>query len=250
VDAAGSPAFAGTVTALAAVAAGGFVRGFSGFGGTLVMAPILALTQGPAPAVAMLVCLETVGSIQLLPEVWRRARWAEIAPMGLAAAAMVPVGVAVLVHTEPYWMRRIISALVIVFALVLASGVRYRGPPGRGLAVGVGATSGFLSGSVGVGGPPVVVYLLGGPAPAAVVRRDLIAYNLFTNAVAIVSLGGAGVMDLDLLARLAVLAPVFALAVHAGMVAVRFADEHRLRRVSLALVLAAGIVGLVSGNGG
>tara|TARA_Y100001934_G_scaffold45053_1_gene54441 strand:- start:5076 stop:5324 length:249 start_codon:yes stop_codon:yes gene_type:complete len=55
--------------AAAAAARGGALMGFTGFGGTLVMVPLLALVWGPTVAIAISMVVSLIATVQLLPRV-------------------------------------------------------------------------------------------------------------------------------------------------------------------------------------
>jgi uncharacterized membrane protein YfcA len=63
---------AGTAWALAATAlAAGVLRGFTGFGGALAMAPVFAVLLGPAASLGTVVAVNLLTSWQMLGASWR-----------------------------------------------------------------------------------------------------------------------------------------------------------------------------------
>lgn len=110
------PELAGAA-AIAAVA--GVVRGITGFGGAMVMAPPLALLLGPVLAVPVVLALESIAATPMLVLTWREVRWPLVGPMLAAACLAAPLGSYVLVVAEPQTLRRAIAAIVVVFSLLL-----------------------------------------------------------------------------------------------------------------------------------
>ena len=55
--------------------------------------------------------------------------------------------------------------------------------------------SGVLVGATSVGGPPVIMYLLSGPEPAAVTRANLTLYIAFISVAALVMMWARGILD-------------------------------------------------------
>lgn len=229
----------------AAAALAGVVRGLTGFGGALVMAPILSLLFGPAPAVAMVVAVELAGYLQLLPGAARHIRWREVAPMGAAALALLPLGVYGVVHVEPLAMRRAIGAIVTVLAALLLLGWRARRRPGLGAALGVSALSGLLEGLAGTPGPPVVLFLFAGPDSAAANRHQLIGYFTVLDLAALGLLAWHGALDGPTLARTALLVPLSLGGTWLGGRLALRSGERTLRAAALVLVLAIGLFGLL-----
>ena len=70
----------------------GLVRGYSGFGSSMVLVPILALLYNPQFAVVSAVVLELFACIQLVPGAIRHCHWRSVIPMSLASVFAVPLG--------------------------------------------------------------------------------------------------------------------------------------------------------------
>ena len=164
------------VYAALSVFAAGLIRGFSGFGSALINAPILSLIWGPTVGVPVATLVEIAPAIQLTPKALKVAHWKTIWAISLPALVLLPAGTFILVSVPADEMRRAIGAIVLIVALVLWSGWRYRGPRGTGPAIGVGLFGGALAGATGVAGPPVILYLMSSDDSPALTRANLIAY--------------------------------------------------------------------------
>ena len=164
------------VYAALSVFAAGLIRGFSGFGSALINAPILSLIWGPTVGVPVAALVEIAPAIQLTPKAFKVAHWKTIWAISLPALVLLPAGTFILVSVPADEMRRAIGAIVLIVALILWSGWRYRGPRGTGPAIGVGLFGGALAGATGVAGPPVILYLMSSDDSPALTRANLIAY--------------------------------------------------------------------------
>lgn len=223
----------------------GLVRGFTGFGAGLLMAPWFLMMLGPSRAVPVLVALELVASIRLVPGALREVDPRASLSLGLPACLAVPLGSLLLVGLDPVPVRRTISLVILVFVAVLASGWRYRSkPPALALAA-TGASSGLLSGFGGVGGPPVVLLLVSGPETAVRNRATLIAFFAMTQTVATLAFAYHGLLTRDVLWRAALLAPVFLLGTHLGASWFHPGRERLYRSLALSLVAISGIAGIL-----
>ena len=239
---------AGEAAALVAtVIVTGVVRGFTGgIGSNAVMAPALALLVGPQRAVPMMLMINVVTSMQLIPEAARRAAWHEALPMGLAGIAMAPLGIYLLYVMDEAVMRRAVAVAAMALTVVLIVGWRYTGPRSLPLATGIGGLSGLLNGSVGVGGPPVVFYLMSGPHDASVVRASFTIFISMVQTVSVVIFLFVGAFSPDQLVRCAIMVPPFALGIWAGTHLFRRSSEALFRRVALGLMLAVSVAALVA----
>ena len=174
---------------LAVTIAGGLVRGFAGFGSGMVMMSGLSLIYRPVDALAIVTVVDIPATIQLLPTAFRQARWQQVFLLASGAAVAIPFGLWMIVSIDREIMRRVIAMMVLIYVTVLASGWRYRKTPGVALTFGVGLTSGFLSGSTGMGGPPVVVFLMSGTDQARAIRGSILAYFTVTTAIYLLFFG-------------------------------------------------------------
>src|SRR5258708_3236912 len=91
---------ANVVVAIAAALAAGLLRGFSGFGSAMLMAPIFAILFGSADMVATVVAMELAISFHLFPAARRDCDWTVVAPMTIAACIAMPLGPWLLVNLQ------------------------------------------------------------------------------------------------------------------------------------------------------
>ncbi len=229
---------------VAAVA--GFTKGFAGFGGGMIMAPLFSLLLGPVQAIATLTILEVLASLWLLPRALPQTDWRLIGPLGFLTCLFTPIGFYALLTVEPDIMRRVIGTTVLLAALIMLSGWRYTGSTRPLLTGSVGSFAGILMGSTGLGGPPVVLYVLSRPGSSDRARAGIISY--FTIALLFLTgmFGWRGIIDVVTLSRCAVLAPLFVLVTFAGSRLYGNANEKLFRRIALGLLVFAGLVAIVS----
>ena len=233
------------LVALGVAAAAGLMRGFAGVGSGMLMAPVFAILYGPVQTVAIIILMEVVVTAQLLPGVRREINWKLVAPMGIAAAILMPAGSWLLVSLDPELLVRGIAIVVIVSSLVLMVGWRYEGEKKLWASVGVGAVSGVLIASTSLGNPPVMVYLLSGRDAAATNRANFTGYFAVTLVVLIAMMALAGLIDRNALVTAAMLLPVFMLGAWVGSRLFRKSSEALYRRVALGLLFCVGLYGLL-----
>ena len=61
----------------------GLMRGFSGFGAALTIAPILAVIVGPKAAIPAILFLMMATSVQLAPKAFRDVSWPTVIPLSV-----------------------------------------------------------------------------------------------------------------------------------------------------------------------
>ncbi len=222
----------------------GFVRGVTGFGGAMLMSPILSVLIGPVPTVVTALILETAAALVMFPDALPRARWRTLLYLTLPAIVTVPLGGYLLLTLDPAIGRRMIASVVVVFSAMLLFGVRYHGSPRAVTSIALGSLVGALLGATSVGAPPVILYLLSGPDPAAVTRANLTIFVTAISAIGLAMLAAAGAITTTLgLSAVALIAP-YLLATWLGGKLFAQLSETGVRRMSLALMLGVSVVSL------
>ncbi len=232
-----------TDLAIAAVVAAfsGIIHGYTGFGGALVMVPLLSLLFGPVEAIAVMVISALLGSAHVYAGAARLALWREVGPLSIAIMVATPFGVAILFNADPEWIRRAIGAFVLLAALLIKSGWVYRGRRGV-LASGVaGALCGGITGIAGVGGPPVVVYFLAAPQPVEIQRANIIISVGVVALVTLVTLAVGGGVGTGTVTRGVVIAPFYMAGFWTGGRLFAIAPAELYRKVALWLLIATGL---------
>jgi uncharacterized membrane protein YfcA len=224
----------------AVVTAAGLIRGFSGFGGALILSPGLALVGTPREAVTMTVLLNSTTIFQLLWPALHQARWRDVGPMAGSAALTIPFGAMILLVVDAATLRRGIGAVVLGFSLVLLAGWRYRGRRTQPANLLVGAIGGILSGAAGFGGPPLILYFLAGDRPMAENRAGFIVFFALIQIVVVPTFLWAGLITWELVWRTVLVVPVYLIATHVGARLFRHADDRLARRVALGFLVLIG----------
>ena len=232
------------LAAVGIVGLAGLVRGTTGFGGAMVMSPVLSILLGPVPAVVIALLLETAGALVMFPDALPKAGWRTLLFLILPAVVTVPLGGYILLTVDPTIARKMIAAVVIVFSSMLLFGLRYSGTPRVATSLALGGLVGALLGATSVGAPPVILYLLSGPDPVAVTRANLTVFVTAISVIGLVMLAAAGAISAQLAVSAAALTIPFLLAIWLGGKLFDRLSETGIRRLALALMLLIGVVSL------
>ena len=232
--------------ALGAIFIGGLSRGFAGFGAALIIVPALTLVYGPIPAVVVMSLIEVPGVLQLARTAVREADWQNLAPLCIAAAVTIPIGAGALAILDVTILRQSIAGIVIIFGAVIATGWRYKGDVSKGLSAAIGTISGFCSGIASLGGPPVVMFLIGKGSNASQTRAGIIAYFAFATVLRLTTFGICGLLSVDALYLSLLLAPVYMSGIWVGNRNFKGISENGFRRFVVALVLVMGTIALIN----
>jgi hypothetical protein len=233
------------LTVFAIVTLAGLMRGITGFGGAMLMAPPLSFLIGPIPTVVTALILETAAALVMFPDAWPKINKRILLYLTIPACFSVPIGGYLLLTLDPLVARKVIAGVVVVFSLSLLVGLRYSGAQRPLTSLVLGGIVGVLLGATSVGAPPVILYLLSGPDPQAVTRANL---TVFVTAISVIGLvmlvvGGAITSQLAVTAFLLCI-PYTAATWFGGTLFGKLGDTN-VRRIALGFMFTMGVIGLI-----
>ncbi|TXL78123.1 sulfite exporter TauE/SafE family protein [Vineibacter terrae] len=223
----------------------GLMRGFAGFGSAMLMAPVFAVLFGPTDMIATVVAIELAVSLQLFPSARGDCDWRIVGPMSVVVCLAMPLGAWLLASVDKGLIVKTVSGIIVVFVLIMASGIRYRGERSVGAGMVVGALSGVMMATTSVGGPPVLMYLLAGNDPPARHRANIITYYMATQVPLIGIMFWYGLAGVGSIVRGLVLLPLMLVGAWIGRLLFNPRDERLYRSVALAILFGAGAFGLL-----
>ena len=225
------------------------MRAFSGFGAGLLMAPVFSLLMAPADVLVLVLGLNLLTTIQLLPGALRCVDWRLVLRLFIPSLLGVPVGLAALHAIDASVMRKTVSFVVILVALLMLAGWHYKGRRGLVQDTSVGAVSGFMTAIAGIGGPPVILYMMSDRSlPLHVMRAVSLVYFSFGQLATLAPLAVSGAFTAQQGIYLLLLLPVAVLASVFGTYVYRWSmgkHQEPVRRLSLLLLLLIGIAVLL-----
>jgi len=221
---------------LAVVLAGGFMRGFTGFGFAMLAVPLMALLLPPATVVPFVILVQLLAGLWDWREARKRAHWPSLPWLMAGALVGTPLGTLGLALLSADWARLAIAAALLVAVILLARGLRFAAMPAPPALAGTGVLSGLLNGVAAMPGPPVILLYLAGPVAIAVGRASLLIFFSFSNASGAIAAGLAGLLPLGTLALAALALPLLLVAQWFGRRRFARASEARFRQVALAFL--------------
>ncbi len=210
----------------------------TGFGFALVMTPLLTIAWEPKLAVATSLILSPISVSMMLPEVHARIPLSRVSMLFLGFVLGMPLGVFLLDSLDADSLRVFISVMVIGAAVVLFFAPTITGAgDGFLLRLVVGAVSGAVGSSTSMGGPPVVLYLLGRERDVEAFRATTLALFLPTSLLAFAAAAVVGVVTTDVLLLAAACIPSVVLGLLLGRAMRRRVREERFRPLVVAVLL-------------
>jgi uncharacterized membrane protein YfcA len=219
----------------------GVTRGITGFGGAMVMSPLLALLLGPQPAVLLALVLEGVAPIPFLFKSARNLAWPILRPMLLGVLLFAPVGTMALAYLDPQVMRLLISVVVLGFAAVMLMGYRPKLGRYRSEPFLVGMTGGVMVGATSMGGPPAILYMLAGQHQLVTIRASLMLYVSVSSFAGLFGFWAAEIPVGGWLRAAVWLLPLYMVSIWAGSYLFRFFNAENFRRVTLLILIVSAL---------
>lgn len=221
----------------------GFIRGFAGFGGPLLMLPVLSQYLPPAAAMWVMMWVDLAVNIRLLPEARGAASRSVVMPLSVGTLLAMPLGVKFMAAADPLAVKRAISAAVLVAAVVLMMGWRYRGRVNTAVWTGVGALSGLVMGATSLA-ITAALFLHGDRSSPAESRANFIVWVFVASLALLALLLVQKALAPGYLTMILVLTPLYLLGTVAGAHWHGRASERLVRGLVLLLAACIGGVGI------
>jgi len=228
----------------AAIFLAAIVRGFSGFGFSLLSITAIALILPVKQIVPSIFLLEIAASINLIPGIWREIHWRSLTWLMVGYVIGLPAGAYVLIYAPEAPTQIVLGILVIGTAVLMLRGFRLEKTPGTGASTATGVASGVLNGAFGIGGPPVVVFYFSTPGAAAIGRASIIFFFLFTDLLGVGYFATQGIVTVQSFVQAALWLPALLVGVWLGAHGFRRMNEQVFRRWVLVILMALALLGI------
>lgn len=223
------------------------VRGYSGFGFSLLAITSLSLVLAPAEVIPPVFMMEVAASVSLLPSIWKDIHWRALGWLTLGCLIGTPLGVWMLASVPAAPMKIAMALAVLVSVALLWAGYARKTMPGRIATLATGGVAGVLNGAFGIGGPPVVLFFFSSPAGAAIGRASLIAFFIGTDTMALGFLAREELVTSAAFSRFLILVPPLLAGQWIGARSFRTADPAAFRRWVLVLLAVLAVLTGVQG---
>jgi uncharacterized protein len=218
------------------------VRGFSGFGFSLLAISALSLVYTPAEIVPSIFMLELAASLNLLPSIWKDIHWKSLAPLTIGCFIATPIGVWFLANAPAAPMQIALSVFVLVATALLWQGFALKTMPGKIGSTLAGAASGLSNGAFGIGGPPVILFYFASPAGAVAGRASLTAFFLATDVIGLANQSVHGLVTWDAAWRALLYLPALLAGVWIGARSFKGTDPEMFRKAVLVLLAVLAVM--------
>jgi uncharacterized membrane protein YfcA len=224
----------------------GTIQGITGFGGALLSGPTLTLFLEPKLVVVIIM---VTGMSNLLCVAYNARNYiylTRVLPLIVPAVFGVPLGSYILHEVSSSITGLSISIISILFSILLLLG--YSKPFKREAIVstGFGFTSGVMCAGVGMGGPPIILFLSNQGWPKEIFRATVAIHFLSIATLTIVSYMFIGVVTGSRAIVSISLSPAAVLGFYLGNFMFHRISGSFFTRFALSLILFTGLTSLAT----
>jgi len=221
----------------------GFIRGFVGFGASLIIVMVLSIIKEPMVAVAIACLTGLPVMVQLLPHAVRFSERSFVVPFGLTTFVAAPFGTWALVSINADIMTICISSCVLLTVVLLYRGWKLKQGNGIIILTIGGAIAGLFQGSAGIGGPTAVAIALSRAGDAALQRANVIGAVAILNLCSLPALWLQGLFTRDVIVFSLMVAPIYYGATWVGA---QYFSRGGSRHFHNAALIILAVIGLIT----
>ena len=236
----------GLFVCIIAIALGGFIRGFLGFGAALLIVPILSNVLTPTFALVITYLVELPTALLLMPQALKKGNFKVLLPMIIALLLTIPIGFYFVIFFDPETIKIVISIMVILMVILLASRWRPKGQINSLTMFLGGSLSGLVNGAAGVGGPPFVTVLIARNDNAEITRSNIIITMGCMALLTTLTQFLYGMITVNLLIVSAFVFPIYIGFTFLGAKYFNFSGNNYFRKIALIILILIALITLTS----
>ena len=235
--------------AVGIVLAAAVISGITGFGFGLVSVPALLMLYDPAAVLTITKVLTLTTSWIVIAHAWRQIKPRMIATVLPWAILGTFAGIQLLKLASEHAIKLIASAVVVGFAIILIRGLPQREWNHPLMAPVAGLTSGAMSTSTGLSGPPMVLYFTLRNVEVMPFRVTIATYFVLLDLFGLPALIQQDFVTRDDLLVAIALVPMALLGRIIGIRLAHRFSRQQFYRFTLGILIVTGTIGIISAIG-
>lgn len=223
--------------------AAGFINGLAGFGTSLFALVWWLEAMPPAQAVAAILVVSVVSSVQGVIHIRRAIEWPLLSRFLFPAFLGIPFGLQILEHIEPGLLKMVIGCFMLLYGgfFIFRRDLPSVAHPYKAVDVAIGFISGILGAVAGLSGALPTMWISLRDWTKEKSRAILQPFNMVVLATAAALLALDGAYDWDTLLVIAISLPVSLSAAQIGLWAFKRLSDQKYRRLLIVIMCVFGI---------
>ncbi|MGG3927053.1 sulfite exporter TauE/SafE family protein [Metabacillus fastidiosus] len=157
----------------------------TGFGFSILATPFLMILFLPQEAIQINITLSLIISISLILKIRRDIDFILLKRLILGSIVGVPLGVFIFISININTLKLGLSILLLILTLLLICNFKVKSTQFRDFIVG--GLSGILTTSIGMPGPPLLLYFTGTDTEKEKLRATTLAFYLFIYSISLIT---------------------------------------------------------------
>lgn len=224
---------------------GGLVQGLTGFGVALVALPLMGFFIDIKVAIPLILLLGLVINFTLIFQLLTHIDYKKWIILFLFSLPGIYFGVSVLKYVDSSSLELLIGCVVIFTSLFLMFNTASSKELNKFWAGLAGFISGFLGGSIGATGPPVVIYTSIQPWDKEQIKTTMVSYFILTGIGILVFYLLNGLITKQILISFGYCTPPLVSGVACGIFIFNRINDTLYRRIINILLIVLGIMLLI-----
>jgi uncharacterized membrane protein YfcA len=209
------------------------IQACTGFGFALLAIPLLMLLFPAHYAISLSGLLSLVSCLSTLPRIYKDVDAALLKRLFIGGLIGLPLGGLLYYAADVSWLKLIVGISIILTALTMMYRISF--PFGSGKRAGF--CSGFMTSSIGMPGPPVILLLMSKQVGKEAFRGTSIAYYCLVYPISLAIQYASGHFEIDVIHDLLLIPAIF-IGQAVGMALHQRISQSWFRRVTILLLFA------------
>lgn len=223
------------------------VQSLTGFGFGMTAVPFLMLFFIPKYAVILSVVISFFSAFMLFMKIKKDTQWKLVKTFLLGAIMGLPFGIIIQNIFNVTMLKAIISIIICLLSLSMLFDVKFNIKSDHlKWKVGVGSISGILTGSMGLPGPPIVLFLSCIEMTKEKFKATVIAFFALVYLSTIVLYAFSGSLTPNIFVMGISYIPFAYLGINIGKKLFNKISQHKFKKMVLALLIIASIYSLIT----
>lgn len=215
----------------------------TGFGFSVLATPFLLLIFAPAEAIQINLALSLVISIVLFAKIKNDVDIGMLNRLIIGSIPGLPLGIGLFLLADENKLKIGISGIILLLTIMLL--LKFRTHQTKGRDLGVGTLSGTLTTSIGMPGPPILLYFSGTGTMKEKLRGTTLAFYLFINTISLLIQVVFAGTNKKVWISSGLALPLVLIGLYAGQLLFKRINQHTFRIFTYLILLFTGVYLLV-----
>jgi uncharacterized membrane protein YfcA len=218
--------------------AASMLQSSTGFGFSIMSTPFLLLLFDAHSAIKINIVLSLFVSVLMIYSLRKEIDWGLFRRVTWGSLIGIPFGLAIFLFMDVFALKLVISVLILLCTFLLLCKFRFR--PTNGRDASAGSVSGFLTASIGLPGPPLLIYFAGVEMEKARQRSTTLAFYVIVYPVSLILQSIFNHWSMADLHAVAISLPISLAGILFGHWVYRYINQKLFRALSYIILFCSG----------